>query len=154
MERKPSPALYETLNARTASLRARLNDWFGQARAPLKIEACGSLFKVAYTREVPFGELLYTLLRLRGIHIWDARPCFLTTAHTEEAIDGIMLCFQEAVRELQQAGFYSPAATAVSVASAGSLGQRYPAARLGKDPSGRFQPGSFLTQPGPVNTSR
>ena len=63
---------------------------------------------MVYTCDVPFGELLHTLLRLRGLHIWDARPCFLTTAHRDEDVARIVLCFQETVRELQDAGFYPP----------------------------------------------
>ncbi len=136
-------ALYEELNKRTTVLVRRLNDWFEQVEAPLKVESCGSLFKVAYTGDVPLGELLYTLLRLRGIHIWDARPCFLTTAHSDQDIDGIMLCFQEAVRELQQAGFYP--APIPSAPSTGPRQQPRPEARLGKDPSGR--PAWFVPDP-------
>ena len=104
------------------------------------------------TRDVQLGELLYTLLRLRGIHIWDARPCFLTTAHADEDIDKIMLCFQETVRELQEAGFYPAPMRSAIAAPAGLSGQPPPGARLGKDPSGHpawfvpdaARPGKFV----------
>jgi glutamate-1-semialdehyde aminotransferase len=132
-------ALYDELNARTAGLVRQLNDWFAANGAPLKLESCGSLFKVVYTRDVPLGELLYTLLRLRGIHVWDARPCFLTTAHTDADVARVVLCFQEAVRELQDAGFYPAPAAARPDAPP------VPGARLGKDPDGR--PAWFVADP-------
>jgi len=129
-------ALYEELNARTAKLVGQLNNVFEQAKAPLKIESCGSLFKVVYTQDVALGELLYTLLRLRGIHIWDARPCFLTMAHTDEDVAIIVLSFQETVREMQQAGFYpAPLNGESPTTSTGNLSPRV-GARLGKDPNG------------------
>src|SRR5205085_1356354 len=130
------PFLYEELNARTSQLVRQLNAWFAQVQAPLHVEACGSLFKVAYTRDVALGELLYTLLRLRGIHIWDARPCFLTTAHGDEDIAKIMLCFQEAVLELQQTGYYPAPSPSAGAAPASAMDIPCAAPRLGKDPSG------------------
>ncbi len=142
-------ALYEDLNSRTARLVRELNDWLRQVEAPIKLEACGSLFKVAATRDVPFGELLFTLLRLRGIHVWDARPCFLTTAHTDEDVAKIMLCFQESVRELQKAGFY-PAPTEAAVTNVGPK-CRPAEARLGKRPAAG-RPGFCPTRSGPENT--
>ena len=123
-----------------------LNEWFAEVAAPLKLESCGSLFKVAYTREVPFGELLFTLLRLRGIHIWDARPCFLTTAHGDEEVAQIVLCFQEAVRELQEVGFYPARAVLAGEPPAPrGIGPLVPGARLGKGPDG--QPAWFVADP-------
>jgi len=133
-------ALYDELNGRTSRLVSELNDWFVKVGAPLRVECCGSLFKIAATREVVLGELLYTLLRLRGIHIWDARPCFLTTAHGDEEVAQIVLCFQEAVRELQEAGFYPAASRPVP-----SPKPPKPGARLGKAPDGR--PAWFLPDP-------
>ena len=138
-------SLYDDLNARTAHLVRTLNEWFVEVAAPLKLESCGSLFKVAYTRDVLFGELLYTLLRLRGIHIWDARPCFLTVAHRTEEVARIVLCFQEAVRELQDAGFYPAPAKPVPSPSRSNGAPPEPGARLGKDLGGR--PAWFVPDP-------
>lgn len=136
--------LYEQLNAKTARLVRQLNDWFTEVEAPLKLECCGSLFKVVYTTEVPFGELLHTLLRLHGIHIWDARPCFLTTAHQEADLEKIVLSFQEAVRELQEAGFYpQPTKPAGGPAKSNRADvPPVPGARLGKEPNG--EPAWFI----------
>ena len=40
------------------------------------------LWKIKFIEEIPYGELLFTLMREKGIHIWDGFPCFLTEAHT------------------------------------------------------------------------
>lgn len=136
------PALQEALNARTARLVGRLNALFTETTAPLHLESCGSLMKLHATREVPFGEMLYTLLRLRGLHIWDARPCFLTTAHSDADVEQIVLCFSEAVAEMQAAGFYPAAPSARSAARGGPP---VPGARLGKAANG--QPAWFVVDP-------
>jgi acyl transferase domain-containing protein len=139
--------LYDDLNAQTAGLVARLNAHFAEVRAPLKLECCGSMFKVVYTSDVPFGELLYTLLRLRGLHIWDARPCFLTTAHQPADVEKIVLSFTEAVGELQEAGFYPEPSkpSRFALPAPADNGPPVPEARLGKDPQG--QPGWYAPDP-------
>ncbi len=152
------PALYEDLNARTARLVGTLNDWFAEVAAPLKLESCGSLFKVIVTQDVPLPELLQTLLRLRGIHIWDARPCFLTTAHTDADVDHIVARFQEAVRELQTAGFYPappPAEVKVDRAIPSTSAQKeiWVASRFGADASCAFNESVSLRLRGRLNRS-
>ena len=53
--------------------------------------------------------LLYFHLREKGIHILEGRPCFLSTAHTEEDLSRIATAFQDSVAELQSAGFLTEA---------------------------------------------
>jgi glutamate-1-semialdehyde aminotransferase len=144
---REGPGLYDELNAKTGWLVERLNGWFQEVAAPLHLEHCGSMFKVGYTQDMPLPELLYALLRLSGIHIWDARPCFLTTAHEQKDIDKIVLCFQEAVRELQRAGFYPACAEPTDHAGKNGShpGPPMAGARLGKDERG--QPAWFVPDP-------
>ena len=71
------PQLQENLNQRTDQMVTELNDFFLAEQAPLKIVNFGSLFKPKLTESLPFGELLFPWLRSKGIHVWDARPCFL-----------------------------------------------------------------------------
>jgi len=52
-----------------------------------------------------FG-LLYYHLRLRGIHLWEGRPGFLSTAHTAADVDEILTAFQESITALQAGGFF------------------------------------------------
>jgi glutamate-1-semialdehyde aminotransferase len=140
---REGPGLYEALNARAARLVHALNGFFGEAGAPLKLESCGSLMKLHYTEDVPYGELLYTLLRLNGVHAWDARPMFLTTAHTDEDIERIVAAFRASV-----AAFFPACGLAVATPQAANpQGGEAPVAgaRLGKDPSGR--PAWYVADP-------
>src|SRR5690606_36465715 len=59
---------------------------------------------IKFKDEYPYYELLFALMRLRNIHIWDLFPCFLTTAHTQEAIDAICIAFEESIKELCNVG--------------------------------------------------
>ncbi len=57
--------------------------------------------------EFPYGDLLFYLLRNKGVHTWDHRPCFLTTAHSEADLAFVMAAFKESIAEMQSAGFLS-----------------------------------------------
>ena len=61
--------------------------------------------EVKATHETPFGALLYTRMREKGIHIWDQRPLFLTAAHTDSDVAYFSRVFKECVAEMQEAGF-------------------------------------------------
>jgi acyl transferase domain-containing protein/glutamate-1-semialdehyde aminotransferase len=126
------PALYETLNARSGQLVRSLNELFVASGAPLHMESCASLMKLHFTSDVPYGELLYTLLRLHGVHAWDARPCFLTTAHCDDDVEHIIAAFRGATCEM--APFFGAGGPE---AEAPQKMVQVPGARLGKDPSGR-----------------
>ena len=52
-----------------------------------------------------YSGLFYALLRHHGLHIWENRPCFISTAHTAEHIDQVTKAFAQSVAELREAGF-------------------------------------------------
>src|SRR5690606_17362563 len=91
----------------------------------------GSLWKVKYHQEFAYSELLFVAMRLRGIHIHDGFPCFLTTAHTDEDIQQIIYAFEESVHELVKAGFIPTDLNEESMSI-----PPVPNARLGKDANG------------------
>jgi hypothetical protein len=101
---------------------------------------------VVFTEERAYQELLFPMLRDRGLHILEGFPCFLTTAHTEEDVMRIVKAFREAVSEMQEAGFF-PAPPSRSWSE-----PPVPDARLGRDADGRpawfvenpEQPGKYL----------
>jgi glutamate-1-semialdehyde aminotransferase len=37
---------------------------------------------------------MFHFLRDLGIHIWEGRPCFLSTAHTDEDVARLVAAFQ------------------------------------------------------------
>jgi amino acid adenylation domain-containing protein len=104
--KEQGPALQETLNARTAQLVERLSDVCKQWNLPTHIEHFGSVFYFGFGSEERFANLFYFYMRERGIHIKEAYPCFLTTAHTDEDIEAIIRAFRESAIEMRSAGFF------------------------------------------------
>ncbi len=97
--------LQRRLSERTAEMVGELNRFFAESGVPLHLENFASLFYPHFDDEIKFGSLLYFHLRSRGVHIWEGRPCFLSTAHTEADVAFIVAAFKESVREMQAGGF-------------------------------------------------
>ena len=137
------PQLQEQLTARTAYLADELNKICRKYHTPMYVAQFGSLWKVKYHQEFPFSELLFAAMRLRGIHILDGFPCFLTTAHTDSDIAEIIRAFEESVHELIIEGFISTTEETIPPV---------PNAKLGRDINGepawfvedKTSPGRFL----------
>lgn len=62
--------------------------------------------KVKIPQDIAFEELIYVILREKGIHAWDARPMFITTAHSDEDINAIIKAFKEAMDEMIALEFF------------------------------------------------
>ena len=147
--KEQGPALQERTTAATTRFAAELNSFFREVGAPLEIRHFASLWKIFFTGEQPFGELLFTMMRDRGIHIWDGFPCFFTTTHGPEQVAAVAKACRESVAEMQEAGFLAggPRPAVIDAAS-----PPVPGARLGRDPAGNpawyvadpAQPGKFL----------
>ncbi len=125
------PQLQENLTKRTKSLADELNKICKKYQTPMYIAQFGSLWKVKYHQEFPYSELLFAAMRLRGIHILDGFPCFLTTAHTEDDVRQIVHAFEGSVHELVNAGFI-PSDRGDDLTAIPPV----PHARLGKDADG------------------
>jgi len=139
------PALQEGLNKLTAYLAGELNAICESTGIPLYAPSFGSLWKIKFKDELPYGELLFTLMRNKGIHIWDLFPCFLTASHTKEEVDAIIAAFRESVDELIESGFF-PSKKIEAEASKEEFNPfmeaPFPGARLGRDKDGN--PGWFI----------
>ncbi|MGI5423200.1 MupA/Atu3671 family FMN-dependent luciferase-like monooxygenase [Streptomyces sp. CA-179760] len=98
-----SPHLQERLNARTAELAATLNDFFEAEEYPLRMSHFGSQFRFEHRADM---ELLYHHLMLRGVHVWEWRNFFLSTAHSDGDIEFIADAVRDSLRELRSAGFF------------------------------------------------
>ena len=157
--KQQGPGLQQALNEKTRKFADELNAYFASVEAPFSIAYFGSLFKVMYPQEMTYGELMFYHLREKGIHIWDHRPCFLTTAHTDADVDFAVNAFKESIVEMQEGGFlHNPAKTASVTPQAktikASVNKKHraipdkppvPGARLGKDPEGN--PAWFVPDP-------
>lgn len=96
------PKLQERLNARGAFIAASLNGICREQNVPISVVQFGSLWRIMFKEEYPYAELLFALMRYKGIHIVEGFPCFLTTAHTDEDLQTIIKCFEESVIELKK----------------------------------------------------
>ena len=116
------PQLQEKLAARTANLATNLNELFTRYQINTRVETFASWFFFNIHNEHPLASLLFYHLRLRGVHIQDGFPCFLTTAHSDADIDVIYDAFAQSIAELSAVGI------------------------LGKIPSGESASGIALTE--------
>jgi hypothetical protein len=99
------------------------------------VRSFASVWKIFFTEDHPLQDLLFAMLRDRGIHIIEHFPCFLTTAHTAADIVRITEAFGAAVTELQDSEFL-PRRVAVTTLAFDAATPPVPGARLGKDPQG------------------
>ncbi len=134
--KEQGPALQEKLNTATTALAEELSAFCREVGAPLQIRYFASLWRVAWLEDHPLQDLLFAMMRSRGVHILDNFPCFLTTAHSEADIRLIASAFKDSVRELQESEFLPRRASPVSVAFEASK-PPVPGARLGRDPTGK-----------------
>ncbi|RJQ48582.1 MAG: aminotransferase class III-fold pyridoxal phosphate-dependent enzyme [Desulfobacteraceae bacterium] len=99
------PRLQAGLAERTGQMLHSLNDHFRQEGIPLRLDHFTSLWYPHFDSEVKNGSLLYYHLREKGLHIWEGRPCFLSTAHTAEDEAFIQQAFVKSVAEMRKGGF-------------------------------------------------
>jgi amino acid adenylation domain-containing protein len=100
------PSLQERLTAKTAAMVAEINAFMVEIGAPLKLNTFASLWRNAFTEDLPYADLIYAMIRDRGIHIADNFPCFLTTSHSDEDIAKIVAAYKAAALEMQASGFF------------------------------------------------
>ena len=140
------PALQRKLNERTAQFVAELNAFAKSVEAPIELKSVASLWRSTYTSDQHYGDLLFYMMRDRGVHIWDGFPCFFTTAHSESDFAHISKAFKDSVLEMQDAGFLPE--RQIKRPSSSVLDPNTPpapGARLGRDPSGN--PAWFVPNP-------
>ena len=66
------------------------------------------MFYLGFVEEGEFSSLLFYYLREKGVHIWEGRPFFISTAHTDEDLEFVIQAFRESIAEMQDAGFLPP----------------------------------------------
>lgn len=142
--RDAGPALQQLLNARTAAMAAEMNAFCEEVGAPMAIKHFASVWKVNFSEDHPLQDLLFAMMRSRGIHILDNFPCFFTTAHTESDFASIVKAFKASVLELQEAQFLPRRCDGRS-ASLDTANPPVPGARVGRDGDG--QPAWFVPHP-------
>jgi amino acid adenylation domain-containing protein len=142
--KREGAAPQERLNARTAEMVDELNAYCNEVGAPVAITHFASVWKTQFLEDHPLQDLLFAMMRSRGVHILDNFPCFLTTAHSEADFQQIVQAYKDSVAELQEAEFL-PRRTATTRTVMDSRHPPHPGARLGREPDGR--PAWFMPIP-------
>jgi amino acid adenylation domain-containing protein len=112
--KEAGPALQAGLTGSTSAMAAEMSAWCKEVGAPIEIRHFGSLWRVSWLEDHPLQDLLFAMMRSRGVHILDNFPCFLTSAHSAEDIAFIQRAFRESVAEMQESGFLPRRAAVVT----------------------------------------
>jgi glutamate-1-semialdehyde aminotransferase len=135
------PGLQRDLNLRTTEFAARLDEHARSVGAPVRMTHFSSWLYVNFPSDVPHAGLFYAMMRDRGVHVWEGRCWFLTTAHTDADLELVFQAFRDTIAEMQAADFLP-----------GGAEPPVPGARLGHDADGRdawfvpdpARPGKYL----------
>jgi acyl transferase domain-containing protein/acetylornithine/succinyldiaminopimelate/putrescine aminotransferase len=145
------PDLQQNLNKTTESIARDLNAFISQRQVPINLGQFSSFFYPSFPHGLTYGGLLFYLLRERGIHVWEHRPCFLTTAHSQADISLIVEAFKQSLTELQEADLLPNEAgeprheNSVARSKTTVPQPPIPGAKLGRDPKG--DPAWFAPDP-------
>jgi amino acid adenylation domain-containing protein len=99
--------LHERTAARISTLAAQLAQLFQAHGLTTGVESYASFLYFDLFHEHPLARLLFHHLRLRGIHIQDGFPCFLTTAHSDADIEATVAAFADSLTEMSELGIFS-----------------------------------------------
>jgi amino acid adenylation domain-containing protein len=142
--KQQGPTLQRDLNARVAVMVDAMNAHCRRVGAPIEVRSFASLWRVNFSSDHPWQDLLFAMMRSRGIHILDNFPNYMTTAHGEAEIAAIVDAFQASVDELLESEFM-PRSTAGDAPELDSSRPPLPGARLGRDEHGK--PAWFVPNP-------
>ncbi|MEQ1515575.1 MAG: amino acid adenylation domain-containing protein [Usitatibacteraceae bacterium] len=142
--KEQGPELQVKVTRNTTEMVEELNAFCRDVGAPIVLKSFASVWKTFFTEEHPLQDLLFAMMRSRGIHILDNFPCFFTTAHTSADIELIKTAFKESVTELQEADFI-PRSHEGRKVELDAARPPMPGARIGKDPDGK--PAWFVPNP-------
>lgn len=148
--KEKGPELQKSINAKGEYLSKKINEALEKRQLPMFIANYGSLWKLKYHQELPYSELLFVLLREKGIHILDGFPCFITEATSNDDIEIIINAFVKSLDEMIEAEFFpslhqpnknfNPSAIVID-----SNNPPFAGAKLGKDKEGN--PAWFIKDP-------
>jgi amino acid adenylation domain-containing protein len=139
--KEKGPELQLNLNKKGDYIAKVLNMEIQKRQLPFFIANYGSLWKVKPHEEVPYSELMFTLMREKGIHILDGFPCFITEAMSDQDLEKIINCFVESMDEMIVGGFFNLNTQEIARAERQSpvldiTSPPIPGAKLGKDANG------------------
>ncbi len=103
--KKRGVALQDELARKIDVFASEINNYFELYKLPMKIMHYRSLWKLKMLEDIPYAELLFVLMREKGIHVWDGFPCYMTEAYTNEDLERLISTFKLCVKELIDSEF-------------------------------------------------
>ncbi|MFF5209658.1 aminotransferase class III-fold pyridoxal phosphate-dependent enzyme [Streptosporangium sp. NPDC000396] len=109
--------LYADLNARAERTTSALGEILRSAGLPYTVASFGSMWRFQYRGMANLYqplqlEMLYYSLLAEGLHVWEGRTFFLSTAHDDGDVDRLLKAVETSVRRLREVGFAEPAPSA------------------------------------------
>lgn len=98
-------ALQDELARKIDHFASEINSYFNSHNLPMEIMHYRSLWKLKMLEDIPYAELLFVLMREKGIHIWDGFPCYMTAAYTEDDLTHLINTYKACIDEMIMAGF-------------------------------------------------
>lgn len=138
-------ALQEELTQKTLALVDELNAHCRDMGAPIVFQSFASLWRLTFTEDHPLQDLVFAMMRSRGIHMLDNFPCFLTTAHSDGDIVAIKRAFRDSLAEMQESEFLPARKLSAVVNALDPAKPPVEGARLGRDKEGN--PAWFVQDP-------
>jgi amino acid adenylation domain-containing protein len=138
------PDLQKKLTSLTAGMVADMNAFAKDVGAPIEIRTFASLWRVTFLEDHPMQDLLFAMMRSRGVHILDNFPCFMTTSHTAADVALVTKAFKDSIAELQEAELI-PKKAAPEAKVFDATKPPVSGARLGRDADGN--PAWFVPHP-------
>jgi acyl transferase domain-containing protein/glutamate-1-semialdehyde aminotransferase len=85
--RENGDKIYKRLNDLTSYVAKELNHYFSTKNISLHVVHFSSLFRFKFDGNM---DLLFYLLNLKGIYIWEGRNLFISTAHSQEDVQTLI----------------------------------------------------------------
>ena len=99
------PRLQIDMEERVSRLCRTLNEHFENIGVPIRLPHFSAYAVIENAPDLKYASLLWYFLREKGVHVWEGRPLYFTTAHSDEDLDKVVKAFTDSVAEMQAAGF-------------------------------------------------
>lgn len=153
--KQQGPRLQESITERVTRFCTGLNEYFERNQVPIRFPHFCAFANIEHAHDLEHISLLWYHMRLKGVHVWEGRPCYFTMAHSDADYAFVARCFKESVAELQLGGFLPGTSDAEFVeaakASCSSAPDSLPAPMLSLP---KAEPASPLTAPETSESSR
>ncbi|MGL4398762.1 MAG: aminotransferase class III-fold pyridoxal phosphate-dependent enzyme, partial [Luteolibacter sp.] len=98
------PRLQIDMEERVGRFCRTLNGHFEKIGVPIRLPHFSAYAVIEHAPDLKYASLLWYFLREKGVHVWEGRPLYFTTAHTDEDLDKVIRAFTDSAAEMQAAG--------------------------------------------------